>query len=159
MQVKVTTTDITVAAQRRMAWIDLTDDLRRAVKDSGVVDGCAIVYCAHTTCAVLINENESGALEDVQRRLDALIPAGAYYAHDDFMRRTENLIEGERINGQAHVIQMLLSATSQSIPVRGGEALLGQWQRVLLWELDEPKPRTIHLQVWGITEAPRTTGS
>lgn len=147
---KSTTVTIQVLPEGRLAFVDVTDDLRRAIKDSGVTDGCVVAFCAHTTCALLINEWEDGALEDLRRRLDALVPADEYYAHDDLERRTQNLQEGhERANGQAHVTQMLLGATSHAVPVMAGEPALGQWQRLLLLELDEPKERSIVFHVFG----------
>jgi secondary thiamine-phosphate synthase enzyme len=147
---KVVTTQLAVTASEKLAWVDLTDEVLRAVKDSGVSEGCVMAFSAHTTCALLINENESGALEDLRARLDDLVPHGSYYAHDDLTRRTENLVADERVNGRAHVAAMLMSSTSQTIPVASGDVLLGTWQRLLLLELDDPKPRTIHFQVWGI---------
>lgn len=144
------TTTITVTPEERYAFLDLTDDLRRAVKDAGVTDGLAVAYCAHTTCALLINEWEDGALEDFRRHLVDLVPhEGAYYRHDDFEIRTQNLHDDERKNGHAHVKAMLLSATSHAIPVVGGEPSLGTWQRLLLFELDEPKDRVVTFQVVG----------
>ena len=144
------TTTITVSPEGRYAFLDLTDDLRRAVKDAGVTDGVAVAYCAHTTCALLINEWEDGALDDLRRHLVDLVPhEGAYYRHDDFEIRTQNLHDDERKNGHAHVKAMLLSATSHAIPVAGGEPTLGTWQRLILLELDEPKDRTVTFQVMG----------
>lgn len=147
---KSSTVTIRVLPERRLAFVDVTDDLRRAIKDSGVTDGCAVAFCSHTTCALLINEWEDGALDDLRRRLETLVPADVYYAHDDLERRTQNLQEGhERANGQAHVAQMLLGATSHAIPVEAGEPVFGQWQRLLLLELDEPKERSILFHVFG----------
>ena len=144
------TTTITVTPEERYAFLDLTDDLRRAVKDAGVTDGIAVAYCAHTTCALLINEWEDGALDDFRRHLVDLVPHdGAYYRHDDFEVRTQNLHDDERKNGHAHVKAMLLSATSHAIPVVGGEPSLGTWQRLLLFELDDPKDRAVTFQVLG----------
>jgi len=148
--VRTRTTTITVTPEERYAFLDLTDDLRRAVKDAGVTDGVAVAYCAHTTCALLINEWEDGALDDFRRHLVDLVPhEGAYYRHDDFEIRTQNLHDDERKNGHAHVKAMLLSATSHAIPVVGGEPSLGTWQRLLLLELDEPKDRVVTFQVMG----------
>lgn len=147
---KSTTVTIQVRPERRLEFVDVTDDLRRAIKDSGVTDGCVVAFCAHTTCALMINEWEDGALDDIRRRLAVLVPGDVYYAHDDLDRRTQNLQEGhERANGQAHVTQMLLGATSHAVPVMAGEPALGQWQRLLLLELDEPKERSIVFHVFG----------
>jgi secondary thiamine-phosphate synthase enzyme len=148
--VKSTTRTIDVVPARRLDVLDLTDELRRAIKDSGVTDGCAVAFVAHTTCALLINEWEDGALEDLRRRLDHLVPGDVYYAHDDLERRTQNLQEAhERANGRSHVTQMLMGATSHAIPVIAGEPAFGQWQRLILLELDEPKERQVLFHVFG----------
>ena len=144
------TTTIEISAPERYAFSDLTDDLRRAVKDSGVTDGAVIAFCSHTTCVLLINEWEDGALADFRKHLTDLVPhEGVYYAHDDFDVRTQNMNEGERVNGHAHVKAMLLSATSHAIPVGAGEPAFGRWQRLILFEMDEPKPRQITFHVFG----------
>ena len=96
------------------------------MKDAGVTDGMAVAFCAHTTCALLINEWEDGALADFRRHLTEAVPHdGIYYQHDDFDIRTQNMHDDERKNGHAHVKAMLLSATSHAIPVVGGEPAFG----------------------------------
>ncbi len=147
---KSATVTIEVSAPERYAFLDLTEELQRAIKDSGVTEGAAIVYSPHTTCALLINEWEDGALDDFRARMLALVPEEVYYAHDDLERRTQNLDEShERQNGHSHVKAMLLSATSQAIPVADGEPLLGRWQRLILFEMDEPKERRVVFHVFG----------
>jgi secondary thiamine-phosphate synthase enzyme len=144
-----TTSETTVTPDRRLALVDLTDDLRRAIKDAGITEGCAVAFCAHTTCTLVINEWEDGALQDLRGRIDALVPGG-YYLHDDLARRTQNLQEGhERANGRSHVAQMVLGGSSHAIPVTDGEPALGRWQRLLLLELDDPKERRILFHVFG----------
>jgi secondary thiamine-phosphate synthase enzyme len=148
--VKSSTDTIEVRAGARLDFVDLTDHLCRAIKDSGVTIGCAIAFCSHTTCTLLINEWEAGALADFRGRLEAMVPAGIYYAHDDLDRRTQNLQEGhERANGRSHVGQMLVGGSSHAIPVVAGEPAFGQWQRLLLVELDEPKERSVLFHIFG----------
>lgn len=147
---KSATTTIEVAAPERYAYVDLTEELLRAIKDSGVTDGAAIVFTSHTTCALLINEWEDGAMEDFRNRMRHLVPEDVYYAHDDLDRRTQNLEEShERRNGHSHVKSMLLSATSHAIPVAAGEPVFGRWQRLILFEMDEPKERQVLFHVFG----------
>lgn len=142
---------IEVTAAGRLDFVDLTEELRRAVKDSGVTDGCVVAFCTHTTCTLLLNELEDGALEDLRRRLEELVPPDAYYAHDDLERRRQNLEEGhERPNGRAHVAQVLLGGSSHAIPVIGGGPALGRWQRLLLVELDEPRDRRVVFHTFGM---------
>jgi len=147
---KSSTLTIEVTPAARYSYLDLTDDLRMAIKDSGVTDGAAIAYCPHTTCALLMNEWEDGAQEDFRKRVEALVPEDTYYAHDDLERRTQNLDEvHERQNGHSHAKAMLLSATSHAIPVTSGEPMLGRWQRLFLFEMDDPKERQIVFHVFG----------
>jgi secondary thiamine-phosphate synthase enzyme len=148
--VKSATLRLQVLPEARLDAVDLTDDLRRAIKDAGVTEGCAVVFCAHTTCALIINEWEDGVLDDLRSRLDALVPGDIYYAHDDLDRRTQNLQEShERPNGRSHVAQVLLGSTSHAIPVSAGEPMFGQWQRLLMLELDQPKEREVVFHVFG----------
>lgn len=141
---------VDVTPVRRLDAVDLTDDLRRAVKDAGVTEGFVLAFCPHTTATLILNELEDGALDDLRRRLDELVPGGQYYAHDDLERRTQNLQEGhERANGRSHVAHMLLGGASLTVPVEAGEPALGRWQRLLLLELDEPKSRVVELRVYG----------
>jgi secondary thiamine-phosphate synthase enzyme len=148
--VKSETRTFEITPSARFDWIDLTDELRSAVKDSGITDGMVVAFCRHTTCALIINEWEDGAMADFRERLEFLVPDHVYYAHDDMDRRTQNLQEShERKNGHAHVKQMLLGATSHSIPVVSGEPMLGRWQRLLLVELDDPHDREIVFHVFG----------
>lgn len=147
---KTATMTVTVAAPERYAYLDLTEDLERAIKDAGVTDGAAIAFCEHTTCALLINEWEDGALADFRRRVTSMVPHDdVYYEHDDFEIRTQNMHEYERANGHAHVKAMLLSATSHAIPVVAGEPAFGTWQRLIFFEMDEPKDRRITFHIFG----------
>jgi secondary thiamine-phosphate synthase enzyme len=142
---------VEVTAPGPLEVVDLTDDLRAAVKDSGVTDGCVVAFCAHTTCTLVLNELEDGALDDLRRRLDHLVPADVYYGHDDLERRRQNLQEGhERPNGRAHVTHMLLGGSSHAIPVVGGEPALARWQRLLLLELDDPRERHVVFHAFGL---------
>ncbi|MGH2829302.1 MAG: secondary thiamine-phosphate synthase enzyme YjbQ [Actinomycetota bacterium] len=144
------TSTIRAHADRTHGVVDLTDDLRRAVKDAGVTTGCAVAFCSHTTAALVINEWEDGVHEDLRTRLESIIPSGGYYAHDDMERRTQNVEDDhERPNGRAHVSAMLLGGTSHAIPVGDGEPLLGRWQRLFLLELDDPREREILVYVFG----------
>ncbi len=143
------TTTVTVEAERRLGFVDLTALLQREVAARDVNEGFAIAFSRHTTCALLINELEDGVQTDLGSRLDQLFPPSVYYAHDDMAIRTQNLQDGERANGHSHVAQMLMGGTSQTIPIADGQLLLGTWQKLLLVELDEPKPREIVFQVYG----------
>jgi secondary thiamine-phosphate synthase enzyme len=131
---------------------DITEEVREAVRQSGVQDGICSVYSPHTTCSVRVNEWERGFLEDFAVLLKRLVPMEHYYAHDDWDRRTENVCEEDMEigNGHSHCMSMLLGPAGESIPVREGELALGQWQRVLFLELDRERDRRWLVQVVGV---------
>lgn len=128
---------------------DVSDLVREVVVRSGVRHGQVTVYSPHTTTSVVINESETGFLNDFRRLVAMVIPEDRYYEHDDWELRTENLQEDEYINGHAHCRQLLVGATSATIPVVEGEVLLGQWQRVLFLELDQARDRRVVFHVQG----------
>ena len=81
---------------------DITDEVRDAVRESGIQDGICCVYSPHTTCSVRVNEWERGFLEDFAVMLKRLVPTEHYYAHDDWDQRTENINEEDQEFGNAH---------------------------------------------------------
>ena len=134
-------------------FIDVTEDVERAVEDSAITNGMALVYSPHTTCAVVINERESGFMEDFAEVLEGLAPQAGdhYYRHDDLEIRTEGL-EGDPHqvpNGHSHCRAALMGSASQTIPVIDGELTLGKWQKIFFCELDRPRRRKVFIQVIG----------
>src|SRR5690349_3372631 len=90
-----------------MQFVDMTDDVRGTVERSGVSDGVAVVYSPHTTCSVVINERESGFMQDFADLVQNLVSDELEYRHDDMSTRTENLEDDphEVPNGHAHCKQ------------------------------------------------------
>jgi len=119
---------------------DVTSAVRDAVRAAGVREGLALVSVPHATCAVYVNENETGLRGDVERLarelLEPLARAGNF-AHD----RIDD-------NARAHLMATLLSHQT-TLPVTGGEPVLGTWQSVFLLELDGPRARTLQVHVLG----------
>jgi len=130
-------------------FLDLTDDVREHVSRSAIRHGQVTIMTPHTTTAVAINESETGFLNDFRRLISEMVPVEGYYEHDDHEVRTENLQEDEFINGHAHVRQMLVGATSVTVPVVDGQLVIGQWQRILFVELDQPRLRRTVLHTQG----------
>jgi secondary thiamine-phosphate synthase enzyme len=132
--------------------LDVTDDLLDMVERSGVENGMALVYSPHTTCAVVINERESGFAADFTEFLERVAPAeGPTYRHDDLTIRTEGLEDDPHDipNGHSHVRAAMLASSSQTIPIVGGRLLLGRYQKVFFCELDRAKHRKVLMQVIG----------
>ena len=130
-------------------FVDITDKVVELVTESGVSSGQVLVHSTHTTCSIIINENEPLLLTDMEHFLDRTAPKDMYYGHNDFAIRTVSVRPNECPNGHAHCQHMVLG-TSETVPVIEGRALLGEFQRILVVELDEPKPRNIAVQVTGL---------
>ena len=129
---------------------DFTDVVRGVVARSEVRHGQVTVYSPHTTTSVVINESETGFLNDFRRLIEDVVPTDAYYEHDDHDVRTENLQEDELINGHAHCRQLLVGQPSVTVPIVDGEVLLGQWQRILYAELDQSRDRRVFIHAQGV---------
>ncbi|NUQ00455.1 MAG: YjbQ family protein [Armatimonadetes bacterium] len=114
--------------------VDITDEVRRAVTRSGVKRGICLVYCPHTTAAVVVNEGyDPDVTRDVLMVLDRLVPWIAGYRH----------AEG---NTASHV-KAILCGSSQPIPIENGQLVLGTWQAIQFYEFDGPRTREVRLFV------------
>jgi len=132
---------------------NITDIVKDMVSKWGAVSGLLLVFVKHTTCAISINENESGLIKDFSDMLVQIVPTSGekhnekYYRHDDLQIRTENLDKDreERVNGHAHLKAMLIGP-SKTMPVINGILNFGTWQQILFFDFDdlaERQERTI----------------
>jgi secondary thiamine-phosphate synthase enzyme len=126
---------IQTRSSQRCQFIDVTDLVQAAVRESGAVEGHAICYVPHTTAGLTIQENADPAvIADVQRRLEALAPRDLpEYRH----------AEG---NSDAHIKSSLLGC-SQHVLISGGRLVLGTWQAIYFAEFDGPRTRQLHVRI------------
>jgi len=132
---KIVTKEFTVRTKSRFDSIDVTDLVAEAVK--GIKDGIAHVIVKHTTCALIINEAESGLMKDYLNWAKKIVPPEGEFEH--------NLIDN---NGHAHVISAIIG-NSRIVPITEGKLDLGTWQRIILLEFDGPRTRTILVKAMG----------
>ncbi|WP_394326481.1 secondary thiamine-phosphate synthase enzyme YjbQ [Pyrococcus kukulkanii] len=126
---------VRVTTSKEVEIIDITEKVREIVRKSGVEDGIVVVFTRHTTAGIIINENESGLISDLEKTLEKLIPKGTGYSHD-------------RIDNNAHShLRAIILGSSVVIPVENGRLALGTWQSVLFVELDGPRTREIYVKV------------
>jgi len=143
---KIYSSLIEVASGAGIALHDLMPGIRGAVHASGIQNGFVTVTSQHTTTAIAINEHEPCLLEDVKAFLTRLIPPADKYLHNDIALRDCPPDEPE--NAHSHLAAMLLGS-SEVIALSGGEPVLGQYQSVMLYELDGPCQRKVSVQVYG----------
>jgi secondary thiamine-phosphate synthase enzyme len=133
-----------VQSDRRIELVDITETVMDRVRRSGIREGMASLCSLHTTCALFINEAQKALHADILRVLEQVVDRDAEWLHNDPRHS-----DCDRMNADSHLRAMLLGH-SVTLQVSGGEPVLGQWQRVLIAEMDGPRARTIRLQLMGL---------
>lgn len=133
-----------VPTDERIQVVDLTDRVMALVRRTGIREGLVGVCSLHTTCALFINESQPALQSDMKAFLEHIVDEDAAWMHNDPAHS-----DCDRANADSHLRAMLLGH-SLSLQVSAGEVVLGQWQRILMAELDGPRPRTLRLQVMGV---------
>lgn len=108
---------------------DITREVRSLVKNSGIVNGLAVIYCPHTTAGITINENaDPDVKHDVLLRLDEVYP----WEHPKY-RHAEG-------NTASH-LKAITTGSSQTVIIQDGDLVLGRWQGIYFCEFDGPRQR------------------
>jgi secondary thiamine-phosphate synthase enzyme len=125
---------VEIRTQRREQMVDITSEVRQAVRESGVTSGYAIVYCPHTTAGITVNEAaDPDVAADILAGLARLVPPEGPWRH----------AEG---NSDAH-LKSTLVGVSTLVPVMASSLALGTWQGVFLCEFDGPRTRAVVVSV------------
>ena len=136
---------LTVQSRERIELTDVTDRVVAIVRLAGVREGIVSLWSMHTTFAVFMNESQKALHADIKRLLETMVDRDADWMHND-----PDHSDCDRLNADAHLRAMLLGH-SLTLQISGGELVLGQWQRVLVAELDGPRSRTLRVQVLGVS--------
>jgi secondary thiamine-phosphate synthase enzyme len=119
---------------------DITDKVAEAVQASKLQNGTVTLFCPSSTSGVTTIEYETGALSDLRRLFNEIVPPIQDYAH--------NARWGDG-NGHAHVRAALLGP-SLSIPFGKGNLTLGTWQQIIYVDFDNhPRSRELVVQIIG----------
>jgi secondary thiamine-phosphate synthase enzyme len=125
---------LNIKTGQQMEMVDITGDVRKVVKDSGMGRGVCYVYVPHTTAGVTVNENtDPHVKDDILNQLSKMVPHRGEYKHG----------EG---NAAAH-IKASLVGPSEIIFVENGKLVLGAWQSIYLCEFDGPRARNVLVKV------------
>ncbi|RKH33018.1 secondary thiamine-phosphate synthase enzyme YjbQ [Corallococcus sicarius] len=132
--------ELTVPTRGR-GLVDITDEVQRAVKGTGIRDGLCTLFLHHTSASLLISENADPVVQrDLEAFFSRLVKDGdPLFQHD---------AEGPD-DMPAHV-RTVLTQVSLSVPVKDGQADLGTWQGVYVWEhRTSPHRRRVTVSVLG----------
>ena len=120
---------------------EITDDVARIVRSSGVATGTATIFVRHTSASLVIYENaDPSARHDLHAWMEKFVPEGdPDYVHT---------LEGS--DDTTSHLRMAITRTSEVVPVVGGELTLGTWQGIFLFEHRRaPHTRTVDVVVMG----------
>jgi len=117
--------------------VDITDEVLRAVRESGIRNGILIVQLPHATASLVLNEDEEGIKQDLLNKLEELVPSEGGYLHD-------------RIDDNAHAhLKSAIIGSSRVLPIIDGRVIRGTWQNFLVLEEDGPRTRTAVIFIMG----------
>lgn len=106
------------------ATYEITEEVQDKIDKSGVRNGVVTIFVQHTSCSLTMMENAApAARRDVERFFEQLVPEDADYEHDD-----------EGPDDMPSHIRMVLTRTSESVPIVDGKMQLGTWQGIFLFE-------------------------
>ena len=131
----VKSTSLKINTNKNFEIIDITSQINNLID---IEEGIISIFSRHSTSAIVVNENESGLLNDLEFMLNNIVSDKFSYQHD----RSDN-------NAKSHLKSLLLSS-SESLPVKNHKLDLGTWQSVFFVELDGPRAgRTVTLTMVG----------
>jgi secondary thiamine-phosphate synthase enzyme len=116
--------------------VDITERVRESVRDSGVVEGIAVLWTPHTTAALsVVSFPDPKGLEDVADEIDRLIPTRIDFKH-----------QHDTPQDAAGHVKSAIVGVSLSMIVDGGDVVLGHSQKIYLFEFDGPRTRSVHVR-------------
>ena len=132
---------IEVNIPQRMAFLNITDQVQDALKDSGIKDGLALINAMHITASVFINDDEPGLHEDYARWLEELAP------FDPSPQRYHHNRTGEE-NGDAHHKRQIMGR-EVVVAVTNGKLDFGPWEQIFYGEFDGRRKKRILIKIIG----------
>jgi secondary thiamine-phosphate synthase enzyme len=125
---------------QRRGFVNVTPDVRRAIKDSKVTEGLVLVNAMHITASVFINDDESGLHHDYETWLEKLAPHApiSQYRHND---------TGED-NADAHMKRQIMGR-EVTVAITDGELDLGPWEQIFYGEFDGRRRKRALIKIIG----------
>ncbi|HOV63204.1 MAG TPA: secondary thiamine-phosphate synthase enzyme YjbQ [Spirochaetia bacterium] len=124
--------------EKRYQFIRITDDVEKAVYESGIKEGLCLVNAMHITASVFVNDNEPGLHKDYMEWLERLAP----YSKDGYHHNV-----GED-NGDAHLKRQIMGR-EVTLAITDGKLDLGPWEQVFYGEFDGRRRKRVLIKIIG----------
>ena len=141
MKTKLETLSLTTEEKQQL--INITSRVKEVVNGSGMKNGFIALFSQHTTAALVVSEFQNALLDDIRSFLGRIVEDDLPYKHN-----SPEVSDCDRRNAASH-LRSLLFNNSVVLPVCAGELVLGQFQSVILAEMDGPRKRELKVQFVG----------
>ena len=137
---KTLTEYLTFKTKTRRAFVNITPDVEKLIKKSGIKEGLCLVNAMHITASVFINDNESGLHHDYEKWLEELAPHEPIkqYRHND---------TGED-NADAHLKRQVMGR-EVVVAITAGELDFGPWETIFYGEFDGRRNKRVLVKIIG----------
>ena len=123
----------------RRAFINITEQVRECLAESGIKEGLVLVNAMHITASVFINDDESGLHHDYDRWLEKLAP------HEPVAQYRHNVGED---NADAHMKRQIMGREVVVAATRG-ELDFGTWEQIFYGEFDGRRKKRVLVKIIG----------
>ena len=134
---------LALKTDERQQLINITSKVKEVVTESGIQNGFVGLFSQHTTAALMVSEFQNALLDDIAAFLRRVVADDLPYKHN-----SPEFSDCNRRNAASHLRSMLFN-NAVVLPVSGGELVLGQFQSVILAEMDGPRERSLMVQFIG----------
>ena len=131
---------LTFKTKTRRAFVNITPDVEKLIKKSGIKEGLCLVNAMHITASVFINDNESGLHHDYEKWLEEPAPHAPIeqYRHND---------TGED-NADAHMKRQVMGR-EVVVAITNGELDFGPWETIFYGEFDGRRNKRVLVKIIG----------
>jgi secondary thiamine-phosphate synthase enzyme len=126
--------------EKRVGFVNITDNVGEAVRKSGVKEGLCLVNAMHITASVFINDAEEGLLKDFAKWLESIAP------HEPISRYNHNLTGEE--NGDAHLKRTVMGR-EVVVAITKGRLDFGPWEQIYYGEFDGRRTKRVLVKIIG----------
>lgn len=137
MSIEIYQEGFEIETSRRTEVVDITKKVEKIVNKSNIENGICLIFLPHATASIILEEVESGLIEDIEKMVQKNFPRGMSYKHD----RIDD-------NASSHLASGFIGQ-SRILPIKNGNLVRGTWQRPMLLELDGPRTRKVFVTILG----------
>ena len=131
---------LTFTTKTRRAFLNITPQIEKLIKKSGINDGLCLVNAMHITASVFINDNEKGLHKDYEKWLEEIAP------HEPIEQYDHNKT-GED-NADAHLKRQVMGR-EVVVAITNGKLDFGPWEQIFYGEFDGRRPKRVLVKIIG----------